>query len=241
MIYFNEKTGLYEPFRLRVTFYDRETQRVKYDHNEQYWREFVNRWWHHTGLKFEANSLSPAQQARLDEVNAQLIPAQWLGEVADYVEFGSVEVESTCPYLADLVNTTAVQEARLERVRQVKRQELAGYRYKIETSGVTTEQGVHVLTDRESQGQLNAAYTTLDKGFVTAVDWKSATGWVQVTLTELTPLAQACSKHVQECFTAERRVDEALTAMLDEAALTEFDVRVEFDQARLELQTAPSV
>lgn len=239
MIYFDAATSQYRPYALRVTFYDRDTFRVKYDHNEKYWREFVKKWWHHHSLNFEPLVLSDEQQARLDEVNQAAIPQQWLGEVAVYVEFGYVEPESQCPYLSDKAELPENLEARYEHLLNQKRQELAAHRYKVETGGVVTDQGMKVLTDRESQAQLTSAYQTLKEGVLTQIDWKSANGWVQVTLEDITPIAHLVAAHVQPCFTAERRVDEQMEALGDYDALLAFDPTDAFDTALIDIKTTP--
>lgn len=239
MIYFDQATQQFVPYRLRATFYDRDTLRVKYDNSEKYWQDFVNRWWHHHSLTFTPVTLTAEQQDRLDEVNAQeeLLATErlWEGTVAEYVEWGSVDPNNGCPYLGAKAEEPAVVAARLHRLRQEHIQALADYRFKIETSGVTTDEGMVILTDRESQAQLNGAYNTLREGLGEVVDWKSATGWIRVSLDDILPVAREVFIHVQSCFTAERRVTEALEAITDEATLRDFDVIQAFNTERTAL------
>ncbi|WP_136067096.1 DUF4376 domain-containing protein [Modicisalibacter radicis] len=109
--------------------------------------------------------------------------------------------------------------------------ELAAHRFNVETGGVEMPDGTRVRTDRESQSQVNSAYTTLRDGMVDAADFKGANGWVTITLAEITPIATAVARHVQPCFTAERYVEGLLSAAETAEALHAIDYRGEFDTA----------
>lgn len=111
-------------------------------------------------------------------------------------------------------NTThqVVDGAVVERVKTLaalkveKLQELASCRFFVETGGIMIGD-VLVRTDRESQAQLSSAVTSLREGYVQTVPWKGGNGvWVQVGLEEITPVAQAVSVHVQNCFSREKEL-----------------------------------
>jgi hypothetical protein len=130
--------------------------------------------------------------------------------------------------------------------REIRLQELADHRWRIETGGVTLPGGGRILTDRESQAQVNSAYTTLREDFITTADFKGENGWVLITLAEITPIAKAVARHVQPCFTAERRVSEKINAAEDAEALHAIDIASEFaaeleaiKAEQLEAETAP--
>lgn len=81
---------------------------------------------------------------------------------------------------------------------------VASQRYTKEISGIEIN-GSKILTDRESQAQLNGAYVSLKNNLVTSIDWKTSNGdWVALTLAEIEPMAIAVSTHVQSCFTEEK-------------------------------------
>lgn len=223
----------YKAKRLKVTFYDRDTPRTKYDDNERYWREFVEKWWHHDGLHFESLSLDDDQQARLDTINDENIDPRWLSQLSAYVETGYVSEETNCPYLSDIVDDTEVVENRFKVERDRKKADLERYRYQVETSGTELDDGTPILTSREAQAQLTSAYMTLYMEFTDTVDWKSPDGWVQVDRTTLEPIAQTSGRYVQRCFSAERQVAvDDLDAMTDDIdALREFDIKQAFDDA----------
>ena len=224
----NDETNAFEPKRLEARFYDRGTLRVKFDDSEQYWREFVNKWWHHDGLTFRVVELSADQQARLDAVNANNVDVRFLSEVADYVQHGAVSTETTEPYLATLVGNPDVEEARLEKRRVELRQRLAEHRYAQEIAGTALADGTPVETTRQAQAQLTTVHQTLKEGFKSQVDYKSADGWVTVTLSEIAPVVQAAADHVQTAFSAERAVSDLIDAAA-EADLEAFDVVATYD------------
>jgi len=119
----------------------------------------------------------------------------------------------------------------IEQRREVRLQELADHRWRIETGGVTLPDGSRILTDRESQAQLTSAYQSLSMPFVESIDWKAADGWVTVTETELRPIAQAVAQHVQACFTAERQVSDQIAAAEGAEALHAINIRQAFEEA----------
>lgn len=113
----------------------------------------------------------------------------------------------------------------IEQRRKVLLQELAEHRWQVETSGVALPNGARILTDRKSQAQANSAYTTLRNDFITTPDFKGESGWVLITLAEISPLAKAVARHVQPCFTAGRRVGEKIKGA---EALHAIDTAAEF-------------
>lgn len=130
-----------------------------------------------------------------------------------------------------------IQPPSLDYLREQMKTELATIRFVRETAGVTLPDGSKVLTDRESQAQVNSAYTTLRDGMVDTADFKGANGWVTVTLAEITPIAKAVAKHVQPCFTAERRVSEQqIDAAETLDALLAIDLEAAFAAALDEIQ-----
>lgn len=84
-------------------------------------------------------------------------------------------------------------------------------RYSAEVSGVALPNGVKVKTDRESQSQLSAAYSSLKNGLIVDTDWKAEGGvFVKVGLADIEPIAKAVAEHVRACFAAEKSHLEAV-------------------------------
>lgn len=95
------------------------------------------------------------------------------------------------------------QEKTLEELKEIKIKYLASQRFFTETSGIPIGDST-ILTDRESQSQLNSALNSLKEGFVTSVKWKGGNGiWTDITLTEVIQISTLVSQHVQRCFARE--------------------------------------
>lgn len=106
---------------------------------------------------------------------------------------------------------------------------LASHRFAVETNGLTLGD-MQILTDRESQGQLNSAYVVLKNGLIPDTDWKAASGWGRLDLASLEPVAKAVAAHVRACFRGERVVQELIDAAKTLADILVVDVTGRFDQ-----------
>ncbi|MEG1345889.1 MAG: DUF4376 domain-containing protein, partial [Acidaminococcaceae bacterium] len=82
--------------------------------------------------------------------------------------------------------------------------ELEAFRFSFEVAGLDLGDGVRVKTDRESQGQIGDAFTSLKNELIPNVDFKAATGWVVLDLAQMTPIAKATAAHSRGCFRGER-------------------------------------
>lgn len=139
------------------------------------------------------------------------------------------------PYLGDdgkwyqSWHTLPLPEAQL---REAKAQLASEIRWDIETSGTELENGTRIATERDDQTNVTKAYSTLESGLKSVVDFKSASGWVQVDLATLTPIAEVVADHVQSAYSAERVVSEHMDTLTVEE-LRDYNVgvalRAEFD------------
>jgi len=108
---------------------------------------------------------------------------------------------------------------------------LSSIRYNHEVSGTTTDTGVEVLTDRNSQSMTLNAYQSLATGLIAETEWKSPDGWITVTTADLEPIASAVADHVRKCFTAERSVADMIGAAETVDELTPMNLVEEFESA----------
>lgn len=111
---------------------------------------------------------------------------------------------------------------------QVMLSELADYRFSFEVAGLTLDDGMKILTDRESQSQLFGSYTTLKNGLIPDTDWKAANGWQVGSLTEIEPIARAMAAHVRGCFRGEKTVTSAITQAVTMEQIEAIDIRAQF-------------
>lgn len=83
-------------------------------------------------------------------------------------------------------------------------------RWEVETGGITLPNGIRVATGIDDQNRITSVVANAERAGLEEVDFKSAEGWVKVTLAELQAIATAIALHVQACFSTERAHHEAI-------------------------------
>jgi hypothetical protein len=98
---------------------------------------------------------------------------------------------------------------------------LATLRFEKETAGITLY-GSEIATDRESQSQLNSAYTSLRDGFITSTPWKGQDGvFIPLTLQDIVPIAAVVAQYVSGCFASEEYHTGALNTIANSSTYTD--------------------
>lgn len=155
----------------------------------------------------------PSDNLSIDAVDRRQSPPLIIGRVPDDEPMApGMTAISEAEHAELLESYRAWRQELADAEHQRIKDAIPAYRYEVETGGITLPDGTRVRTDRESQSQLANAYQSLSQPFVDEVDWKGPEGWITVTEAELEPIARAVARHVQACFTAERRVSERLEA-----------------------------
>ena len=113
-------------------------------------------------------------------------------------------------------NFVRVPQPATAEAKDAKKAALAAKRYEVEIGGIEIA-GAKVKTDRESQASLTGAYTSLQAGLLTGIDWKTEDGWVTLNLATCEAIAQAVASHVQQSFSREKE----LSALIDAAETVE--------------------
>jgi hypothetical protein len=103
--------------------------------------------------------------------------------------------------------------------------ELASIRYQHETAGITLN-GATIETNRESQALVNGAYSYSLLNPAVLIDWKATTGWIQIDATMIAGIATAVACHVQDCFSNERTLSEAIAAAESVDAVQQIDLTI---------------
>jgi hypothetical protein len=147
-------------------------------------------------------------------------PARYYGRVADTAD---TTVPGVLRVLAGADLAAAIEARKIEMFN-----EAAAIRYSRETGGITLPDGTVINTEREAQAMLSGAYQSLLSGLVADTDWKAASGWVTVSLTELEPIAQAVADHVRRCFRAERQVANQISNAATVDELVAIDLNTDF-------------
>ena len=125
----------------------------------------------------------------------------------------------------------AIEDRNIDEIKKEMKASLANIRYEKEINGTETADGIKVLTNRESQASTNSVYNALANGIITSTQWKSPTGWILVTATELLPIVTALNEHVSKCFIAEQIVSAAIDAASDGDELRQINLNADFDTA----------
>lgn len=104
------------------------------------------------------------------------------------------------------------------------REQVTDLRWQHETGGITLPGGIQITTGTEDQNRITTVIANAQLAGVTTVDFKAASGWVTLTLSEVQGIAAAIAVHVQACFSAERAHHEAIDALVDLAAVQAYDI-----------------
>lgn len=124
-----------------------------------------------------------------------------------------------------VTETVPCENISVDEVKASKLSELASLRYIKEVSGIDIN-GDIIKTDRESQATLTGAYVKMQLDPIALIDWKSATGWIQIDKATVEALAMAVANHVQYCFSKEKEHSENIEALTDYDALVAYDITV---------------
>lgn len=118
--------------------------------------------------------------------------------------------------------------------RVAKYEALKDYRWNIETGGVEVEGLGRVSTSRESQSQMHNAIAGVERGGLSEpISWSVGEAWFDLTKDQIVSLAKTVSRHVQDCFDAQRIVADQMNELED---LSDFDQNAAFDVALADLK-----
>lgn len=162
--------------------------------------------------------------ADLEAYILQFAPTTWLDTLAKFkggnddpvlaavqAQVGQEFVPGVTPPLSAQVAVQPVYTS-FDAVKTKKLADLAYWRYRTEVGGVLFN-GAMIKTDRESQAQLNSAYTSLKNGLLTEVKWKAGDGvFVTLDVNGIGAVAAAVAQHVQASFVAEQQYSDLINA-----------------------------
>lgn len=124
-----------------------------------------------------------------------------------------------------------IEDRNIDEIKEEMKSSLANIRYEKEINGTETADGTKVLTNRESQASTNSIYNALANSVITSTQWKTVTGWVEVTTTEMLPIVTALNEHVSKSFGAEQTVSSAIDAATTVDDLRAINLVADFDSA----------
>lgn len=88
----------------------------------------------------------------------------------------------------------------------------ASLRWKRTQGGLTLPNGVAIDTSDGSKAKIDQALSVLERGWASALNWKTKDGWIAVDLATMTAIAQAVVAFEQNCFDAEQAISAAIDA-----------------------------
>lgn len=115
----------------------------------------------------------------------------------------------------------------LEDLRQSLLDAATAKRWAVMTGGLTLPTGVQVGTSIDDQNRITSVVANAALAGLTdsdEVDFKSAGGWVRLTIAEVKVIAGFIGQFVQSCYSAERAHHEAIALLEDETAIEAYDV-----------------
>ncbi|QNK70246.1 DUF4376 domain-containing protein [Variovorax sp. PAMC26660] len=110
----------------------------------------------------------------------------------------------------------------LEQRRAALKDAATAKRWQCETGGITLT-GIRVLTGKSDQDRIASVIVNAQTSGIQSVDFKADSGWVTLSIEQITEVASAVARHVQACFTAERGHHAAIDT-LTAADLDTYDV-----------------
>lgn len=118
---------------------------------------------------------------------------------------------------AELEELLLFQQARLAAAVTVRR-------WEIETGGIALPGDLRIDTGRSDQDAITRVLVNAQAAGIAEVQFKAASGWVQLTIDQLRQIANAVALHVQACYEAEYAHHEAIKALPTLAEALDYDV-----------------
>lgn len=165
--------------------------------------------------------------------DAEQVPARYYGSV-----HGNTDTD--VPGVLSVIEDDEWQELLTDWLATLKAEaveQLAAYRYAIQTAGMTLEDGTRVLTTDDAIARQQIAAEALADGRET-VDYKAVDGWVTLDAAALEAMRKQIRARTQDCFSAERAVAGQITALATLYDVRVFNIAQAFDEAMSESATA---
>lgn len=180
-----------------------------------------------------------------------LTPEQWLSfgyypityqtpEYDPYLQRAVLKPHSEWAIESDqVVATYDIVEIDIEELRQAKLEAATDMRWQVMTGGMTLPNGVAVGTTIDDQNRITSVVANAELAGLTdsdEVDFKAASGWVRITISEVKQIAGAIGQFVQACYSAERAHHEAIEALETREEVAAYDVGVGWPDTKPETE-----
>ena len=112
----------------------------------------------------------------------------------------------------------------LDEMRATLTEQATARRWAIETGGITLPNGITVRTGIDDQTRINSVITGMRSEGYETVDFKAASGWVELSLEELRVIRGFIAGHVRACYAAERAHHDAIAVLPTMQAAQSYDI-----------------
>lgn len=103
----------------------------------------------------------------------------------------------------------------ITRIKNDLKAKVTDLRWQKESSGVTLPNGMSIATAKDDLDRMNSVLVNAPIAGISEFDFKSASGWVKITIEQLGGISVVVSHFVQRCFTKERTYHELIEATND--------------------------
>lgn len=115
-------------------------------------------------------------------------------------------------------------------------------RWAVMTGGISLPYGMQVGTTIDDQNRITSVVANAEVVGLTdesLVDFKSNSGWVQITVGQIKVIAGAIGQFVQTCYSAERQHHEAIDLLVTAQELRAYDVNTGWGHPDADAAVAP--
>lgn len=113
----------------------------------------------------------------------------------------------------------------LDHFKEQKKAELASRRWEAQIANYIMDDGTIFKTTPEDRLQLSALVQSMQSNGRLAADFKAASGWLTASLAKLKYASDRITAYIEECFTNERRLSEAIDAATTIEELNAVDIQ----------------
>lgn len=140
---------------------------------------------------------------------------------------GDYELEGTALVDGVLKQVWKISPILLSDAKKILKDRVTNYRWLRETNGIVIN-GMAIKTGIEDQNRINSIISNMSKVGLTSIDFKAVNGWYTLSNHELDNVVIAIAKHIQQCFSAEKRNHEEIDKITSLADLEEYDIKKYF-------------
>lgn len=145
-------------------------------------------------------------------INGEHYPVGWFSNPNERSKMGIIEVldppipDRKFNYVTRLESGYYEEVPKpLSVIKEMLKADVTAKRWEVENGGITLPDGRKILTAKADQDRVDTALNNMERYDIQYLDFKSGSGWVKVTYSDLKAMGAAMVIHVQKCFSAEAK------------------------------------